>query len=133
MPIHFERPPARVFINSIAVDVKVERTSTLVAEVQSPDWKSLDESLRLSARRKPRGPYLDGHPTLISRATIAPRIHQQIAEPPGATPVGKAEAKKPDLVTAASRKGRIDFVECLQTLAFEEIILQLRRRQDWRE
>ena len=74
------------------------------AEMQAFQGKSLNEALRLSIPRKPRGPHLNGHSARVACATAPARIHQQISEPPRPAAVRQSQTNKPDFVTAPGER-----------------------------
>ena len=104
MSLSLQRTLAGVVFNPLSTDSEVEWGLTFGAEIKTFQGKSLNEALRLAFRRKPCSPDLNGLPAWISGAPAAPRIHQQIPEPPRSTAVRQSYAQKPDLVTAARRK-----------------------------
>src|SRR5437879_8402766 len=57
---------AGVLLYSVVADSKVERIFASVAEIQSLQRKSMNEALRLAARRKPDGPHMNGQPSRVS-------------------------------------------------------------------
>jgi hypothetical protein len=54
--------------------------------------------------------YLNRHSALVPEATAAPGIHQQIAEPPGTTPIRQSHTNEPYFVAAADRKSGENFI-----------------------
>jgi len=102
MPRNFQRAPAGVVFDPVVADSEVEWGLASGAEIKTVQGKSLNEGLRLAFGRKPCGPDLNWHPPWISGAPAAPRIHQQVAEPPRSTGC-QSYTKKPDFVTAAHR------------------------------
>jgi hypothetical protein len=65
-----------------------------------PDRRTTSQHSQ-SASWKPGGLYLHGKSIRIDCTTAAPRVHQQIPEPPCSAMVCQPEPKKPDFVTAS--------------------------------
>ncbi len=104
---------AGILFDCIAAMPKTKWSPPPRAELQILRRKSLNEALRLSLARKPRGPNLNRHPAWVPGATPAPRIHQQIAEPPRTTPIGYSQTNKPYFVAAPDRKSGENFIQGL--------------------
>ena len=111
--VDFQGASAAILFDHIAAVSKMKWSLAARAKLQTLRRKSLNEALRLSVPRKPSSPNLNRHPARVFGATVAPRIHHQIAEPPGATPIRQSQTNKPDFVAAARRKSGENFIQGL--------------------
>ena len=100
MSVNFQRALAGAVFDPLVADSEVKRGVASGAEIKTIRGKSLDEGLRPTFRRKPRGPDLHRLPTWISGTPASSGIHQQVPEPPRSAAARESHAKKPDLVTA---------------------------------
>ena len=113
MAVHLQTSAARTLVDRVLSNLKIEPALSLRAETKPFQRITLDEALRLSVSRKPGCPDLHRHSRRIAGTAVAPRIGQEIAEPPCAASIGEAEPDEPDLVTASSRESGKDFIESL--------------------
>ena len=119
----FQASSAGSLANFVGADSEVEWILPPGAKIEIRQRKSLNKTLRFTILRKPGGPHLDRHSARIFRATAAPRIHQQIPEPPRSAAVCQSHTTKPNFITAACEKGGISFVQCLHTHIILALIL----------
>ncbi len=82
MFVNFQASSAEGLANLVGADSEVEWTLSSAAQMEIRQSKSLNKTPWFTLPRKPSGPHLNRHPARIFRATAAPRIHQQISEPP---------------------------------------------------
>ncbi len=95
-----ELPPARISFDATFGNVKVEGKFTGPRQLQSVRGIAHNKSLRLALSRKPCRPNLHRQARRLRAAPISPRIHQQIAEPPGAASIRQSATQEPHLVSA---------------------------------
>ena len=110
VPINLQGSVAGIFSDPIVANSKVKRSLPFAAEIQALQRKSLNEGLRLRARREPSSPYLSRLRLEISIAAASPRIHQQITEPPCTIAVRQSHPNKPHFVPATDRQSGEHFV-----------------------
>src|SRR5271165_165749 len=104
---------AEVLADFVFGDTEVEGVLPSGAELKALQRESLNKTLWLGISRKPCRPDLNRHAARVSGTTASSRIHQQIAEPPGAATIGQPHAKKPNFVAAAGGERGINFVQGL--------------------
>src|SRR5579871_4615438 len=104
MTVNLQQAPAGVFIDPNAANSKMKRTLPPAAEVHCRKRESLNEALRITTSRKPRGPDLNRHSSWVPGAAVSPRIHQQIAKPPRSAPVQQSHTHKPHFIPAPHRQ-----------------------------
>ncbi len=109
MSVNVQVSTAKILANFVRRNPKPKRVLSPVAEFHAIRPISLNETLRLPLGWKPRCPHLHRHPAGITRTPRTPRIHQQIAEPPGRLP--EPHANKPDLVSPSSRQRGVNLVQ----------------------
>src|SRR5580704_8734216 len=113
MPANLQRSSTGIFVDRIFAKLKAERAAAFGAKLQAVERKSLNQTLRFPLRREPRRPQLNRHPAGISGATVSPRIHQQITEPPRTAAVRQSHAQEPHFIALTCRAGRECLVECV--------------------
>jgi len=129
MSLNFQASTAECLANFVSGDSEVEWVLSSIAQIEIRQRKSLNETLRFILPRKPHGPHLNRHPARIVRAAAAPRIHQQISEPPRSAAVRQSHTNKPDFVTSLARETRISLIESVHAY----IILGTGRGSELRE
>src|SRR5208337_4250551 len=77
VPINFQRSAAGILSDFTGPNTKMEWILPPCAETEVLQGKSLNEALRFSLPRKPRGPHLHRHAAQVAWATAPPRIHEQ--------------------------------------------------------
>jgi hypothetical protein len=127
MSLHFEASTAGGFANFVGADSEVEWVLSSIAQIEIRQGKSANETLRFILPRKPHGPHLKRHSARIVRAAAAPRIHQQISEPPRSAAIRQAHTNKPDFVTSLARETAISLIESVHRY----IILGPGRGSEW--